>query len=198
MMKLETAEKIMHADLIEACRMNDRNAQEKLYDLYCHAMYNASFRIVNHSAEAEDIMQESFIEAYEKLDTFRADGPFGAWLKRIVVNNSINHLRKKKEIFSLSEAQFEVADSEPEEQEYSENLFCRLEEVRKAIQLLPESYRIIISLHLLEGFDHEEISEILNISYGNVRTKFSRAKQKLLKIIMTVRDKQLTQITNKE
>ncbi len=191
MMKLKIADKIKHADLIEACRMHDRQAQEKIYDLYCKAMYNASFRILNHSAEAEDIMQESFIEAFEKLNTFRGEGSFGSWLKRIVVNNSINHLRRKKPTSSLEDEQFEMIDTVDEENEYSENLFCRLEEVRKGLEELPENYRIIISLHLLEGYDHEEISEITGLSNGNVRTTFSRAKQKLLQLIMKSRDKQL-------
>lgn len=180
-----------HADLIEACRMHDRQAQEKVYDLYCKAMYNASFRILNHSAEAEDIMQESFIEAFEKLNTFRGEGTFGSWLKRIVVNNSINHLRKKKETSSLNDETIDVADSENDDREYSENLFCRLEEVRNGIRNLPENYRMILSLHLLEGYDHEEITEITGLSYGNVRTTFSRAKQKLLQLIMLSRNKQI-------
>ncbi|MCF8364898.1 MAG: sigma-70 family RNA polymerase sigma factor [Bacteroidales bacterium] len=191
MMKLEMAEKMEHADLIEACRMHDRQAQEKVYDLYCKAMYNASFRILNHSAEAEDIMQESFIEAFEKLNTFRGEGTFGSWLKRIVVNNSINHLRKKKETSSLNDETIDVADSENDDREYSENLFCRLEEVRNGIRNLPENYRMILSLHLLEGYDHEEITEITGLSYGNVRTTFSRAKQKLLQLIMLSRNKQI-------
>ncbi len=188
MMKLETAEKIKHADLVEACRLNDRKAQEKIYNLYSHAMFNASLRIVNNTAEAEDIMQESFIEGFEKLGTFRAEGSFGGWLKRIVINNSINYLRKKKQATSIDEEFKEIPDNTEEEKLYSENLFCRLVEVKNAIKRLPESFRIIISLHLLEGYDHEEISEILNISYGNVRTKYSRAKQKLLQIIIKTRE----------
>lgn len=184
MMKLEIAEKIKHADLIEACRLNDRKAQGKLYSLYCKAMYNASYRIVGNSVEAEDITQESFIECFKKLDLFRAEGSFGSWLKRIVINNSINHMRSKKQTTSLDDDQMEIPDSDVDEMVYSENVFCRLEEIRKAMEELPEDYRIIISLHLLEGYDHEEISDILGITYGNVRTKYSRAKQKLLQILM--------------
>jgi RNA polymerase sigma-70 factor (ECF subfamily) len=187
MMKLEPAEKIQHAELIEACRMNDRQAQEKVYDLYSHAMYNASLRIVNNTAEAEDIMQESFIEAFEKLHFFRGEGSFGSWLKRIVINKSINHLRSKKQTDSLDAEQTEVPDESESEKIYSENIFCRLEEIRSAIKKLPENYRIVISLHLLEGYDHEEIATILETTYGNVRTRFSRAKQKLLGLIMKER-----------
>ncbi len=181
------AETGQHADLMEACRMNDRKAQEKIYDLYAHAMYNASFRIVNHTAEAEDLMQESFIEAFEKLHTFRGEGSVGGWLKRIVVNKSINYLRQKKALTSLEDAEVELPAQDVDTEEYSENMFCRLEEVKHGMACLPINYRIILSLHLLEGYDHNEISEILNISYQNARTKFVRAKQKLLQIIIESR-----------
>jgi RNA polymerase sigma-70 factor (ECF subfamily) len=190
MMKFETGNKIEHADLIEACRMKDRQAQEKIYDLYCHAMFNTSYRIVNNTAEAEDIMQESFIEAFEKLHFFRGEGSFGSWLKKIVINNSINHIRKQKPTTSLDSTETELPDNAEEDKTYSENLFCRLEEIRSAMKKLPESYRMVLSLNLLEGYDHEEISGILNTTYGNVRTRFSRAKQKLLSIIMNEREKQ--------
>lgn len=186
-MKIDTADKTEHAELIEACRMHDRQAQEKLYDLYCHAMYNTSHRIVNNTAEAEDIMQESFIEAFEKIRFFKGEGTFGSWLKRIVINKSINHLRSKKPTTSLDNEKTEVPDDTESDKTYSENIFCRLEEIRNGIKKLPENYRIIISLNLLEGYDHEEIAGILGTTYGNVRTRFSRAKQKLLKIIMTDR-----------
>ena len=186
-MKSDTAEKIAHAELIEGCRMNDRQAQEKIYDLYSHAMYNTSLRIVNDTAEAEDIMQESFIEAFEKISFFKGEGSFGAWLKRIVINNSINHLRRKKPVSSLEEEQTDVPDDSGEEKTYSENLFCRLEEIRSGIKKLPENYKVVLSLCLLEGYDHEEIAGILKTSYGNVRTRLSRAKQKLLHIIMQSR-----------
>ena len=185
---MEPAVKDIHYDLIEACRLNHRESQIRIYDLYYKAMYNVSFRITGNAAEAEDIMQESFLEAFKKIDTFRGEGAFGAWLKRIVLNNSINSLRKKRELLSIDETGIDPADPSLEEAAYSENVFCRLEEIRDAIKLLPDNYRIIISLHLLEGYDHEEISEILNTSYGNIRTRYSRAKQKLLEIIMKSRN----------
>ncbi len=185
MMKFDRADKTEHAELIEACRINDRQAQERLYDLYCSAMYNASLRIVNNTAEAEDVMQESFTEAFEKIRFFKGEGSFGSWIKRIVINKSINHLRSKKPTNSIDSDQFEIPDDSESEKTYSENVFCRLEEIRNALKKLPENYRIIISLNLLEGYDHEEIAGILETTYGNVRTRFSRAKQKLLKIIIT-------------
>ena len=185
---METALKDIHWDLIEACRQNDRAAQIEIYDLYYRAMFNASLRIVNDTAEAEDVMQDSFIEAFKKIDFYRGEGSFGAWLKRIVINNSINVIRKRKEMISIDEAEIDLKDTGEDEKEYSENVFCRLEEIRDGIAKLPEAYKTIISLHLLEGYDHQEMSEILNTTYGNIRTRYSRAKQKLLQIIMESRN----------
>jgi RNA polymerase sigma-70 factor (ECF subfamily) len=184
---LETIVKDIHQDLIEACRHQNRNAQIRIYELYFKALYNTSLRIVSNTAEAEDIMQESFLEAFRKIEDYRGDGSFGAWLKRIVVNNSINHLRKKHEMISLDESSIELKDPAPDEQEYSENVFCRLEEIREGIKKLPENYRILISLHLIEGYDHEEMAEIFNTTNGNIRVKYLRAKQKLLQKIMESR-----------
>jgi RNA polymerase sigma-70 factor (ECF subfamily) len=185
---LKTALIDIHHDLIEACRHNDRAAQIEIYDLYYRAMFNTSLRIVNDAAEAEDVMQDSFIEAFNKIDSYREEGSFGAWLKRIVINNSINVIRKRKEMVRIDDAQFELEDTDENEKEYSENVFCRLEEIRDSIKKLPEAYKTIISLHLLEGYDYQEISEILNTTYGNIRTRYSRAKQKLLHIIMSSRN----------
>lgn len=185
---MELAVKDIHYELIEGCRLNHRESQIKIYDLYYKAMYNISYRITGNMVEAEDIMQDSFLEAFKKIETYRGEGAFGAWLKRIVVNNSINSLRKRKELLSLDDTGIDLADPSDEETNYSENVFCRLEEIRDAIKHLPDNYRIILSLHLLEGYDHEEISEILNTTYGNIRTRYSRAKQKLLEIIMKSRN----------
>ncbi len=184
---MEAAFKDIHQDLIEACRNQNRNAQVRIYELYFKALYNTSLRIVNNPAEAEDIMQESFLEAFKKIESYRAEGSFGAWLKRIVVNNSINHLRKNREILSLDESKIDLKDPGDDEQEYSENIFCRLEEIRDGIKKLPENYKVLLSLHLLEGYDQEEIAEILKTTYGNIRVKYLRAKQRLLQIIMESR-----------
>lgn len=188
---MEAALKDIHQDLIEACKQRNRNAQIRIYELYYKSMYNASLRIVSNTAEAEDIMQESFLDAFKKIEDFRGDGSFGSWLKRIVVNNSINHLRKYRETVSLDESNIDPKDPGVEEQEYSENIFCRLEEIREGIKNLDENSRILISLHLLEGYDHQEMAEILNTTYGNIRVKYLRAKQKLLQTIMESRNRNL-------
>ena len=166
--------------LIKRCRENDREAQFEIYKIYYRQMYNTSLRIVNNTAEAEDIMQESFLDAFRKIGDYTGQGDFGGWLRRIVVNNSLDTLKKRRPEVELDENYSGMTD---EEDDATANIEYRIEEIRKAISLLPDSYRIIISLFLLEGYDHEEIAQILNISYGASRTRFSRARQKLLSVL---------------
>lgn len=185
---METASTIQHEELIQACRYKEQKACKEIYNLYSGAMFNASYRILNNAAEAEDVMQEAFIEGFEKIDTYRQEGEFGAWLKRIVINRSINYLRSKNRMDFKEQIDENIPDENSREESYSENIFCRLEEIRDAMKELQPNYRIIISLHLLEGYDYEELSQILDISYQNARTRYSRAKQKLLQIIMKNRN----------
>jgi RNA polymerase sigma factor (sigma-70 family) len=148
-------------------------------------MYNTAVRIVNDTTLAEDIMQESFLEAFRQIGGYRAEASFGSWLKKIVINKSIDEVRKARDIISIDEADVEVPDQNDDEN-YMQVLSTRIEEIRKAIHALPDSYRIILSLHLLEGYDHEEISQILAISYNLSRTRYSRARKKLLEYIGAV------------
>jgi len=144
-------------------------------------MYNTSLRIVNNTAEAEDILQESFLDAFRRIDTYTGEGSFGNWLKRIVVNNSLDALRRNQETLSLEESRLDFPEPDAEYDE--EEIQYQVREIKEAIMLLPGDYRIIISLFLLEGYDHEEISGILNISNNLSRTRYSRARQKLLSVL---------------
>jgi RNA polymerase sigma factor (sigma-70 family) len=171
----------IHKELIDACRMGDRNAQFKIYKLYYRAMYNTSLRIVNNTVEAEDIMQESFLDAFQQLESYSGEGSFGSWLKRIVINRSLDFLRKLKDTVSLDKGEYDIPD--PTEENREEEIQLHVAEVRKAIFQLPEEYRIVLSLFLLEGYDHEEIAQILNISNQLSRTRYSRARQKLLGLL---------------
>ena len=179
---MEPTVKNIHEDLIRGCRVNDRKAQVQVYKLYYKAMYNTALRILNNSAEAEDVMQEAFLEAFRKIETYREESSFGTWLRRIVVNKAVDAFRKTKDLVSMDEYDVEVAD-QMEDENYIQVLSTRVEEIRKAIHGLPDNYRIILSLFLLEGYDHEEIAQILNISYGLSRTRYSRARKKLLEFI---------------
>ena len=168
----------IHEDLIEGCRSNNRKSQLQVYNLYYKAMFNTAFRIVKNSAEAEDIMQESFLTGFQKISDYKGDASFGAWLKRIVINRAIDELNKKKESVSLEEAGIEPMADETTEN-YLEVLSYKTDQIRRGIEKLGEDDRIIMSLFLLEGYDHEEISQIMNISNNASRTRYSRAKQRL-------------------
>jgi RNA polymerase sigma factor (sigma-70 family) len=144
-------------------------------------MFNTSLRIVNDPAEAEDIMQESFLDAFQHLQGYTGEGSFGSWLKRIVINRSLDYLRKLKDTLPLEEVKYDIPDNSEENRE--EEIQFQVGEVRRAISMLPEDYRVVLTLFLLEGYDHEEISQILNISNQLSRTRYSRARQKLLGIL---------------
>ncbi len=179
---LELIETIQHDELVERCRRGDQRSYGELYSKYSKAMYNTSLRIVNHTADAEDVLQESFLDAFEALESFAYKSTFGAWLKRIVINKSINALRKRKmEIIDIEKTS---AVNIPEDESFDEEgLKFKVEEIKKAVKELPNGYRTVISLHLFEGYDQEEIAEILQISHATVRTQYMRAKQKLLSLI---------------
>ncbi len=175
-----------HLDLVEACKKGSQKAQFELYRLYFAAMYNTTLRIVGDSDDAEDVMQEAFLKAFEKLDSYRGEVSFGAWLKRIVVNKSLDYLRIKKDNLSL-EASGEIGEMIDEPVD-TVNEEYRAEAIKKAIYDLPEGYRIVLSLILLEGYDHEEVSGILNISNATSRTQYHRAKKKLIELLRRNKD----------
>ena len=176
-----------HKPLIEACKRNDRKAQIEVYNLYYKAMYNTSLRIVNDTLLAEDIMQESFLDAFNKLESFEWRSSFGSWLKRIVVNKSLDKIRKRMEEVYVPEIEEQIEDTAGAD-EFS-NIEYRLEEVKVALKLLPKDYKLILVLHLFEGYDHQEISHILDLPYNNVRVRYMRAKRKLIEKVMESKSK---------
>jgi len=180
MSNVEAAFKNLHQDLLDGCKTGDQKAQFQIYKLYYKAMYNTSLRIVNDTMEAEDIMQESFLSAFEKIDTYSGIVSFGAWLKKIVVNRSLDALNKKKAVFEDIDSHIGIRDDSSDETARNEELDIRVEEVKEAIERLPDGYRVILSLYLLEGYDHDEIAEILSINSSTSRSQLSRAKQKLI------------------
>jgi RNA polymerase sigma-70 factor (ECF subfamily) len=180
MANVEAAFRNIHQDLIDGCKTGDQKAQFQIYKLYYKAMYNTSLRIVNDTMEAEDIMQESFLSAFEKIDTYSGTVSFGAWLKKIVVNRSLDALNKRKAVFEDIESHIGIRDERDDESERYQEIDVRVEEVKEAIERLPDGYRVILSLYLLEGYDHDEIAEILSINSSTSRSQLSRAKQKLI------------------
>ena len=175
-----------HKKLVEACAMNDRKAQFEIYDLYYKAMFNTSLRIVNDSFYAEDIMQESFLDAFSKIKTFEWRSSFGSWLKRIVVNKSIDLIKKNNNTVVLNEDESIIAEENLDED--SDNIQYKLDEIKIALKELPENYKVVLVLHLFEGYDQQEIAQILDVPYNNVRVRYLRAKRKLLEEINILRN----------
>ncbi len=139
-------------------------------------------RIVNDEDEAADVLQEAFIDAFGRINDFRQETTFGLWMKQIVINKSISQLRKRKmELISIDDTDVEaIPDTETPDNEEME---LQVRQVRTAIQQLPDGYRVVLTLYLLEGYDHEEISHILRISENTSRTQFMRARRKLAEIL---------------
>ena len=173
--------------MIESCRKGSQSAQFEIYKRYYKAMFNTALRILQDGQEAEDVMQEAFLSAFTKLDSFKGEVPFGAWLKRIVINRSLTQLKKKNK---MQEVSLEVVSYKLEEEGSAQEgsqldlTDAKVREVLGAMGKLKENYRVILNLSLIEGYDNEEITEILNISNENCRTTISRAKSKLRKILM--------------
>ena len=171
----------IHEDLILRCKAGDREAHYRLYRLYAKAMYNVSYRITGNEEDAEDALQESFISAFRNLDSYRGDAAFGAWLKRIVVNKAINVLKRKKHELLPDDENWDVPEADAESSDYKEGL--TVDRVKSAIEQLPDGYRSVLTLYLIEGYDHEEIGEILGISESTSKSQLNRAKNKLKEIL---------------
>jgi len=174
-------------DVIQSCRKNNRKAQVEVYKIYYKAMYNTSLRITNNATDAEDIMQESFLDAFRKIKSYNGDGSFGAWLKRIVINKSLDFVKARQSRMSLGQKIMEQEEQKQDEESETADIDAKLQEVKSAMEKLPDDYRIILTLFLIEGYDHQEIAQILKTPYGNVRTRYSRARQRLINEILEAR-----------
>ncbi len=163
--------------IIERCKKGERKAFQELYDLYVNAMFNISVRILNNSDEAEEVLQDSFLKVFERIDTYDKNHSFGAWLKRIVINRSLDVLKKRKLNFvSIDEANYT-------EEVVEEESIYDVEAIKKCITELPDGYRAVLTLFLFEDHSHKEIAEALNISEGTSKSQYNRAKKKLIELV---------------
>ncbi|MEO5978265.1 MAG: sigma-70 family RNA polymerase sigma factor [Chryseolinea sp.] len=170
----------IHDELIARCKAGDEAAHQKLYKLYSKAMFNVAYRIVRNQDEAQDALQEGFISAFRNLDSYRADATFGAWLKRIVVNKALNSLNRKKPDPIPDDEAWDLAE-EDVQGEYMEGL--TIDRVKRSIAELPDGYRNVLSLYLIEGYDHEEIAGILGFTESTSKSQLNRAKGKLRELL---------------
>ena len=177
------SEHLQHRDIVRRCKRGDRKAQNQLYRLYSKAIYNICLRMVNNEMDAEDILQTSFVYVFMKMDSFRFESTIGAWIKRIVINNCINHIKRKKMRFEARDEGFkQVEDESPEPMIQDSDLDVK--KVKMAIGQLPDGYRTVFTLYTMEGYDHQEIGEILDISEATSKSQYSRAKKKLKSLLI--------------
>lgn len=169
--------KQLHQSIIDQCKCNDAKAQIQLYNLYCKGMFLVSYRYVKDKFIAEDVMQDAFIKAFKNIHSYKNEVAFGAWLKRIVINQSIDQLKKNKlELVSINEEITTIIEDDNWQIESTISVDGIIEKINE----LKEKYRLVLTLYLLEGYDHQEISHVLNITENTSRTHLLRGK-KLLK-----------------
>ncbi len=173
------AEKLDTGKLVEDCLKGERIAFSKLYAMYSRQMYSVALRMLKDKEEAEDILQESFSDAFANLQSFRSDATFGSWLKRIVVNKSLNRLKKKQ--LNLVEITSDKVMEEPEEAAYPK---LSVSQVQEAMNQLSDGFRVVLTLYLFEGYTHKEISDSLGISQGTSKSQYMRAKERLRQLLV--------------
>ena len=167
--------------LVKQCIDGDKSAYRQLYDRYAGAMFNTALRITANRADAEDVLQESFTDAFMQLRSFESKATFGAWLKQIVVFKSISFLKKRK--INFIELDINTTTVVDEHETNETEIEYSVTGIKRAIRELPDGYRTVLSLYLLEGYDHGEIAEIMQVTPSTVRTQYKRGKQRLLQLL---------------
>ena len=165
---------------IEQAKKGKERARYALYEQYSKAMFNICMRMCKSREDAEDVLQEAFSSAFRNLHTYAHEAAFGAWLKRIVVNRCIDHINKKKEDWILCSEELQEVDDE--RIDFS-GIELQVQAVHKAIMALPDGYRVVANLYLLEGFDHQEIADILKVSVSTSKSQLLRAKKKIRELL---------------
>jgi len=170
----------IHKNIIEACKKGKDRSKFELYQLYSKAMFNVCYRMMNNREEAEDMLQDAFTQAFMKLDSYRYESAFGAWLKRIVVNTCINAINKKKVELTYCD---EIYQHEIPEEPMEKEIQFSVANITKAMEELPKGGRMVFSLYLLEGYDHVEIAQIMGITESTSKSQFMRAKRRIVEIL---------------
>ena len=167
--------------LIQGCRKNDRKAQQELFVRYGKKMFAVCLRYCGNADDAQDLLQDGFIKVFDKIGSFRGDSPLEAWMTRLFINMALSIYRKNKRGPEIVEFLDETHDVAEEEVEIKGAV--GVEKVLEAIQLLPDKYRLIINLYVIDKMNHREIAEQLNMTEGASKSQLSRARQMLKQII---------------
>ena len=170
--------------LIKACRQQNQLAQMQVYDLYAQSMFKVAFRYLKNVEDAKDIMQEGFLKAFQKIDQYKPDASFGSWLKRIIINQCFDTLKKKQIQFNDVDVEaLKIIDNN-----WEFDVCISKEKIVESIETLSDKYKVVVKLYLMEGYDHEEIAEILEISVKTSRTHLHRGKLKLKELLKSKYD----------
>jgi RNA polymerase sigma-70 factor (ECF subfamily) len=175
---------VFKTNLVEDCKKGKRKAQLKLYNKYCDGMLCVAMRYLKQKDMAEDAVQEAFIKAFKNIENYDGESTFGAWLKRIVINQSIDFYRQLKYHEDIENHALEVAE---EENSWEVEEHLSTEDIKTCIENLPEKYSTVLKLYLMEGYDHDEIAEILKIKPNNSRIQLHRGKKLLKEQLKTLR-----------
>lgn len=165
-------------ELIAQCKLGNASGYTELYNEHSQPVYNTILRLVGHSGEAEDILQESFVAAFQRIDQFTMTGGFRAWVKRIAINKSVDLIRKRHISFVELDPVWMVAADETavDEAEYN----YAMDRIADAIEALPDGYRTVFNLYAVENIPHAEIAQMLGLEHTTVRTQYHRARQKIV------------------
>lgn len=166
-------------ELVTGCKQGDSNAQKAVYLKYSSIVLGIAWRYSSSKEEAEDILQESFIKVFTKIDTFLGLGSFEGWIKRIVITTAINILKKKnRHLKFLNDTPFKEEESTNDAID-----FLSSQEIMECINQLSEGYRVILNLYAIEGYTHKEIGDLLGIAESTSKSQYSRARKNLLGIL---------------
>lgn len=169
-----------HRELVEQCKTGNRQAQFTLYKQYSKAMYNTCLRMLNDTADAEDALQMAFVQVFRKIDSFRYESSIGAWIKRIVINNCINVIKKRKMDFAEWDDKY---NARIDETEAPLDRSAQVQDIKRAMTKLSTGYRTVFNMYALEGYDHQEIAQVLGISEATSKSQYSRARKKIKAIL---------------
>ncbi|HRG22740.1 MAG TPA: RNA polymerase sigma factor [Chitinophagaceae bacterium] len=182
----ERNQNISDNDLIRGCMESDRRMQEELYRRFSPRMYAVCLRYAGNAEEAEDILQEGFIKVFKKLDSFRNEGSFEGWIRRIFVNTAIEHFRRKKYLLPVTEKEENTIEGK-----YTSVLDeLGAKDIMALVQELSPGYRTVFNMYVVEGYTHKEIADQLGISEGTSKSQLSRAKVILQDMVRTHIDRQ--------
>jgi RNA polymerase sigma-70 factor (ECF subfamily) len=194
--KKQQGDRLSEATLIERAKLGDAEAFESLYNLHKRRVYSLCLRMTANTAAAEDLTQEAFLQLFRKIGTFRGESAFSTWLHRMAVNVVLMQLRKKGLSVVPLEDTMESEDEAPRKEPGADDprLAGSIDrmQLQKSIEALPPGYRMIFLLHDVEGYEHNEIAEMVGCSIGNSKSQLHKARMKLREFLKTSRAEKAT------